>query len=83
MLRRTLDSLISRLWLRGETARRVLFGPYQGLTFGLSAPMATRHSIFFRAYEPNVQAMLAAWVRPGMTVYVVGAHVGLPALYIA
>ena len=83
MLRRTLDSLISRVWLRGGMARRVLFGPYQGLTFGLSAPMATRHSVYFRAYEPNVQAMLDAWVRPGMTVYVVGAHVGLHVLYCA
>ncbi len=82
-IRRWFDTVLAVIWLRAGTARRVLFGPYRGLTFGLSEPMTTRRSVFYRAYEPNVRAILQATVQPGMTVYVIGAHVGLHALYIA
>jgi FkbM family methyltransferase len=40
-------------------------------------------AIFYRAYEPEVAALLAGVIRPGMAIYDVGAHVGIHALYAA
>ncbi|MEQ1871694.1 MAG: FkbM family methyltransferase [Vicinamibacterales bacterium] len=57
-----------------------LIGPYRGIRFDLTGPMRTRREVFFRAYEPAVTCWLKAAVEPGMTAYVVGAHVGIHAL---
>jgi FkbM family methyltransferase len=40
-------------------------------------------SIFFRSYEPSVTQFLKKKCLPGMTVYDVGAHVGIHAIYCA
>jgi FkbM family methyltransferase len=45
--------------------------------------LRTRMSIFYRAYEPEVSALLRAAIRPGETVFDVGAHVGIHALHAA
>lgn len=70
-------------WLRPGLARRVWFGPYRGLVFELSAPMMSRRSVFYRAYEPEVTRWLRRNVTPGMIVWDVGAHVGIHVLYVA
>ena len=81
--RNTLHSLLSTLWLREGTVRRGIIGPYRSLNFGLSAPLMTRLSIFYGVYEQNVHHWLTNTVKPGMTVYVIGAHIGVHVLYIA
>jgi FkbM family methyltransferase len=78
-----IQSALAAVWLREGTARRSWFGPYRGLTFGLRGAGATRLGVFYRAYEQNVTDWLRTAVRPGMTVYVIGAHVGIHVLYIA
>jgi FkbM family methyltransferase len=82
-VKKGLHTTLTTLWLRPGTARRSLVGPYRGLTFGLSAPLMNRIGIFYKTYEPNVSEWLSEVVRPGMTVYVVGAHVGIHVLHIA
>lgn len=81
--KRALHRILARFWLREGTVRMVPLGPYRGLTFRLSPPMMSRLGIFYRAYEPAVTAWLRASVEPGMTVCVVGGHVGIHVLYIA
>jgi FkbM family methyltransferase len=78
-----IQSVLAAVWLREGTARRSWFGPYHGLVFGLRGAGATRRGVFYRAYEQNVTDWLGTAVKPGMTVYVVGAHVGIHVLYIA
>lgn len=78
-----IQSVLSSVWLREGTARRSWFGPYRGLVFGLRGAGATRRGVFYRAYEQNVTDWLGRAVKPGMTVYVIGAHVGIHVLYIA
>ncbi|MBL8117877.1 MAG: FkbM family methyltransferase [Anaerolineae bacterium] len=86
-IKRILKNIIYRIirtfWLRKGTVRTVPVGPYQSIRFELSAIMQRRIEVFFRAYEPNVTAWLEQTIKPGMTVYVVGAHVGIHVLYIA
>ncbi|MFA5909929.1 MAG: FkbM family methyltransferase [Vicinamibacterales bacterium] len=45
--------------------------------------MVKRKEVFYRAYEPNVTQWLRQVIEPGMTVYVVGAHLGIHVLMIA
>lgn len=75
--------LLTRLWLRPGKQRRGMFGPYRGITFDLSPLMIRRLDVFYRTYENNVTDWLNENIRPGMTVYVVGAHIGIHVLYIA
>ncbi len=82
-LKRRFHSMLARTWLRPGTIRTVPLGPYRGLKFIISPPMLSRLGVFYRAYEPEVSAWLAECVRPGMTVYVVGGHIGIHVLYIA
>ncbi|MBZ0290847.1 MAG: FkbM family methyltransferase [Anaerolineae bacterium] len=78
-----IQAALAAVWLREGTVRRSWFGPYRGLRFALVGPGFGRLSVFYRAYEPSVTDWLKAAVQPGMTVYVVGAHVGIHVLYIA
>jgi len=78
-----IQSVLTAVWLREGTVRRSWFGPYRGLKFGLRGAGATRLGVFYRPYEQNVTDWLRAAVKPGMTVYVIGAHVGIHVLYIA
>lgn len=78
-----IQPILSALWLREGTVRQSWLGPYRGLKFGLKGPGLTRLGIFYRAYEQNVTDWLQRNIQPGMTVYVIGAHVGIHALYIA
>lgn len=76
--------LVKRAFFAPGSVRRARVGPYTGIAFEMCPQiLRTRMSIFYRAYEPAVTALLAAAVRPGMTVYDVGAHVGIHALYAA
>ena len=83
ILKNIVYHIIRTFWLRKGTVRTVPVGPYQSIRFELSAIMQRRIEVFFRAYEPNVTAWLEQTIKPGMTVYVVGAHVGIHVLYIA
>lgn len=71
------------LYLRDGTRGRVRIGPYKGLTFVVSDGLSARLRVFIRAYEPPVQRALEERIRPGMLVYVVGAHVGIHVLHAA
>jgi FkbM family methyltransferase len=82
-LKRAFHKLLAHTWLRPGTKRSVLLGPYRGLHFYLSPPMRSRLSVFYRAYERDVSAWLAAQIRPGMTIFILGGHVGIHALYAA
>ncbi|MCB9452223.1 MAG: FkbM family methyltransferase [Anaerolineaceae bacterium] len=75
--------LITSFWLRPGTVRRVPFGAQRGLRFELRGPLEKRVSIFYKTYEKAVSEWLDHHVQPGMTVYVVGAHVGVHVLGIA
>ena len=78
-----IQSALAAVWLREGSVRRSWFGPYRGLKFALTGPGFTRLGVFYHAYEQSVMDWLTSAVRPGMTVYVVGAHVGIHVLYIA
>lgn len=82
-MRRITHGLLARVWLREGSVRRAFAGPQRGLRFELRGPITKRLSVFYRAYEPSVNAWLHEHVQPGMTVYVVGGHVGIHALLIA
>jgi len=45
--------------------------------------MRNRLSVFYRPYEEEVSAWIDQCVKPGMIIYVLGAHVGIHVLYIA
>jgi FkbM family methyltransferase len=78
-----IQSALAAVWLREGTIRRSWFGPYRGLKFALTGPGYTRLGVFYHAYEQSVTDWLKSAVQPGMTIYVVGAHVGIHVLYIA
>jgi FkbM family methyltransferase len=78
-----LNALLAATWLRPGTVRRGIIGPYRGISFELNPAVMARLAIFYRGYEANVTRWLRAAVRPGMTVYVVGGHIGIHALSIA
>lgn len=78
-----IQSVLSVVWLREGTVRRSWIGPYRGLRFALNGPGFTRLGVFYHAYEQPVTDWLKSAVKPGMTIYVVGAHVGIHVLYIA
>lgn len=82
-LRTFFHRLLIAIWLRPGSVRRVPIGGQRGLYFELRGPLAQRISIFYRTYEEAVSAWLDAHVQPGMTVYVVGAHVGVHVLTVA
>ncbi len=63
--------------------RRSLCGPYASLRFVICPQMQSRMIVFYGAYEPEVTELLARVVQPQMVVGVVGAHVGIHALFIA
>jgi FkbM family methyltransferase len=76
--------LVKRAFFAPGTVRRCRVGPYAGIAFEMCPQiLRTRMAIFYRAYEPEVAALLASAVRPGMVVYDVGAHVGIHALHAA
>jgi FkbM family methyltransferase len=83
LLKRGFHHLLATTWLRPGSARPVLLGPYRGLRYYLSPPMRSRLSVFYRAYEPEVSHWLAAHVHPGMTMFILGGHVGIHVLYVA
>jgi FkbM family methyltransferase len=83
ILRKALQRLLILLWLRPGTVRRAPIGGQRGLRFELSGPLAGRVSVFYRTYEKAVSDWMDSHVQPGMTVYVVGAHVGVHVLTIA
>lgn len=82
-IKQALYWLLSQTWLRQGANRRILFGPYRNLYIHLSPPLRQRLRIFFRSYEPEVTRWLRENIQPGMTVYNVGAHAGVHALYVA
>ncbi len=82
-LRTLFHRLLIGIWLRPGAVRRVPIGGQRGLKFELRGPLAQRISVFYRTYEKAVSAWLDAHVQPGMTIYVVGAHVGVHVLTIA
>lgn len=75
--------MLTTFWLRPGTVRRVPVGGQRGLNFELRGPLTKRVSVFYRTYEKTVSEWLDAQVKPGMTVYVVGAHIGVHVLGIA
>lgn len=76
--------LVKRAFFAPGTVRRARVGPYAGIAFEMCPQiLRTRMAIFYRAYEPEVAALLASSIRPGMVVYDVGAHVGIHALHVA
>lgn len=83
LAKRWLHKVLAQSLLRDGTTRTVPWGDYRGLRFYMSPPMRSRLSVFYRAYEPEVTAWLRDTVKPGMTVYVLGGHVGIHVLYIA
>ncbi len=86
-MRSQLKNLFHWLLLRGGfragRVRSAFWGPYRGLKFHLTPPMAQRLRVFYAGYEPLVQMWLKQHVQPGMIVYVVGAHAGIHVLFIA
>ncbi|WP_158509639.1 FkbM family methyltransferase [Limnochorda pilosa] len=72
----------------GEELRvlRVLVGRYKGLHFAFSPQLREGKRIFrvflHGSYEPHVTEWLTRTVRPGMTVAVIGAHVGVHVVYL-
>jgi FkbM family methyltransferase len=82
-IKRSLHKLLARTLLRQGTVRQVPIGPYRGLRFYLSEPMMSRLGAFYRAYEPEVSEWLAEFVQPGMTVCIIGGHIGIHVLYVA
>lgn len=82
-LRKVFQDLLILFWLRPGTIRRVPVGRQRGLRFELRGPLTNRVSVFYRTYEKAVSDWLDTHVQPGMTVYVVGAHVGVHVLAIA
>jgi FkbM family methyltransferase len=76
--------VVKRAFFAPGTVRRCRVGPYAGIAFEMCPQiLRTRMSIFYRAYEPEVSALLTATVGAGETVYDVGAHVGIHALHAA
>ena len=63
--------------------RKAMIGPYRGITFEICPQMETRMIVFYSAYEVTVSRLLEEHLRPGMTVFNVGAHIGIHALYIS
>jgi FkbM family methyltransferase len=78
-----LNALLAATWLRPDTIRQGIIGPYRGIRFELNPAVMARLGIFYRGYESNVTRWLESAVRPSMTIYVVGGHIGIHALYIA
>ncbi len=78
-----LRRLLAAVWLRAGSVRTVPLGSLRGVRFALRGAMLNRRDVFYRGYEPDVGAWLAAEVRPRAVVYVVGAHVGIHVLYLA
>jgi FkbM family methyltransferase len=80
----TLSKRLSRIvWFREGAVRRCICGPYKSLRFVIGPQMHSRMIVFYGAYESEVTDLLASVIRPGMTVGVIGAHVGIHALFIA
>jgi FkbM family methyltransferase len=75
-------SILRKLWFVEGSARRSIMGPYRGLTFEISPQMHSRMIVFYDAYEHEVSRLLDELARPGMVVYVCGAHVGIHALHL-
>lgn len=75
--------LIRQFWLRPGTRRTVLIGPYRKLIFEITPQLRTRMKVFYTAYEPPVTSVLNEWLRPGMIIFNIGAHIGIHALYAA
>lgn len=82
-IKRGLHSILAHTLLRQGTVRQVPLGPYRGLKFYMSEPMMSRLGTFYRAYEPDVSAWLSEQIQPGMTVYIVGGHIGIHVLHVA
>lgn len=78
-----ISGLIRALYLQGGGVRKSYLGPYRGIRYELSAPMRKRVEVYFRAYEPNVTRWLQQSVEPGMTILIVGAHLGIHVLFAA
>jgi len=82
-LKSLLHFLLGTFWLRENTVRRGIIGPYRNIYFELNPPMRNRLSVFYRPYEEEVSEWINQYVKPDMTIYVLGAHVGIHVLYIA
>lgn len=82
-MKKFFKKFIRSVWFKPGSVRKVLIGPYRGLKFRLSPHMNKRMMVFYKRYEKDVMSMLEAWLKPGQTVMVVGAHIGIHALYIA
>ena len=76
-------TLLTTAGFRAGAIRKAFMGPYHGLNFHLTPPMAGRLRIFYTGYEPEVQVWLKQNIRPEMTVFIVGAHAGIHVLYVA
>jgi FkbM family methyltransferase len=74
-----------KTWFRPGTFRRSFVGPYAGIRFEISPQiMKDRMCVFYTGYEREIAAVLKnSLISPGATVYVVGAHVGIHALFVA
>lgn len=77
-LKPLLRRVVARL---GLWPQRISVGPARGLW--LYAPLGQRGSYRDGRHEPHIMAALAGWVRPGMVVCDVGAHLGYFTLALA
>jgi FkbM family methyltransferase len=77
-----LKTLLMKTWFREHTVHASVAGPYRGLRFELSPTLRqSRMCIFHTSYEPEVTELLRKVLIPGTTVFNVGAHIGIHAIY--
>ena len=78
---RWLRSLLNRAAPEGFTDTRIAAGPAAGLLFRLD--LQKEKDYWLGSYEPDLQDAVQRFIRPGMTVFDVGANIGYLSLVFA
>ena len=80
-LARLIRGGLNRAAPSGLTRVTVAAGGLQGAELWID--LQTKKNYWLGTYEPELQAAVAAWLRPGMVVYDVGANIGYVSLLMA
>lgn len=80
-LARLIRGSLNRAAPRGLTQVQIAAGGLEG--FSLLLDMQSEKDYWLGTYEPELQAAVADWVKPGMVIYDVGANIGYISLLLA
>lgn len=78
-LKQTLKSVI----FKEGTYIRSALGPYRGIYFFHGPQMKKRTVVYYKAWEKHVTRWMKQYIQPGNSVLIIGAHIGIHALYAA